>query len=107
MGNDLPWGDSYFFISFSNLALLNGTPVDYISWQLDDPTCNALSSDSLPTTAPVLDDWQSMFGLRISADRMWGIDGTVTSAGLIPEPATLLLLCFGGAIAASTRLRKK
>ena len=107
IGNDLSWGDPYYFISFSNLSLLNGTPVDYISWQLDDPTGNAVATDALPTAAPVLDDWQTVFGLRISADRMWGIGGTVTSAQLIPEPATLFFLCLGGTIAVRTSLREK
>ncbi len=107
IGNDLSWGDTYYFISFTNLSLSNGTPVDYIFWQLDDPTGNALSSDALPTTAPVLGDWQSLYGLAISADRMWGIDATVTSAELIPEPATLLLVALGGVVFVRTMLRNR
>jgi hypothetical protein len=92
IGNDRPWGDTYFFISFSNLGLLNGTPVDYISWQLDDPTGNALSSDALPTAAPVSDEWQSNI-LRFGADRRYGIFAHVTSA--VPEPATIMLVGIG------------
>jgi len=85
--------DNYLIASRNNLSLSNGAPVDRISWQLDDPTGTALSSDALPTAPPVLDDWQSVFGLRISADRMWGIDAHVTSA--IPEPSTMLFLGLG------------
>ncbi|MFZ0034905.1 MAG: hypothetical protein WAK60_07970 [Sedimentisphaerales bacterium] len=50
--------DSYWFSSNNNVPLSNGTLVDGITWQLDDPTGNALSSDALPTTAPFLEDWQ-------------------------------------------------
>lgn len=99
IGNDLSWGDTYFFISFNNLPLSNGTEVGYISWQLDDPTGNALSSDALPITTPVLEDWQGN-RLRLEADRTYFIDAHVTSA--IPEPATIILLSMGGLF-----LRKK
>jgi len=93
IGNDLSWGDTYFFISFNNVPLFNGAPVDYISWQLDDLTGNALASDALPITSPVLEDWQGN-RLRLEADRTYFIDGHVTSA--IPDPATILLLTIGG-----------
>jgi hypothetical protein len=96
------WGDNYSVKSNDNLPLSNGVWVGLISWQLDDPTGNALSSDVLPTTAPVLDDWQSIYGLRLDG---WGgkypkdfftISSHVTSA--IPEPATFLLFAFGGGL---------
>jgi len=86
--------DNYLIRSYNNLPLSNGTLVDFISWQLDDPTGNALSSDALPTTPPVLDDWQSIVGLRLEGDRAFLIDAHVTSA--IPEPATILLFSLGG-----------
>ncbi len=85
--------DSYWLISYNNLPLSNGTLVDSIGWQLNDPTGNALSSTDLPTTPPVLDDWQSIVGLRLEGDRAFIIGATVTSA--IPEPATILLLGLG------------
>ena len=101
IANDHPWfepdinRDNYLVGSYNNLPLSNGTPVSSISWQLDDPAGNALSSTDLPTTAPVLSDWQSEIGLQLYGDRLYGIAGHVTSAVVIPEPATLLLLGIG------------
>jgi len=100
-GDDIYWVDSY-----NNLPLSNGTLVDTIVWQLDDPTGTALSSDALPTTPPVLGDWQSMVGLRLDGERAgWGIDATVTSA--IPEPSTILLLGMGALILCRRTPKKK
>jgi len=92
IGNDLSWGDTYYFISFSNLPLSNGTLVDEILWSLRDPTGTALPSDALPTTVPLLDDWQSNI-LSFGADRRYGIFAHVTSA--VPELGTILLLGLG------------
>ena len=96
IGNDLLWGDTYFFISFNNLSLSNGTLVDRISWSLEDATGLALSSDALPLTAPSLEDWRSENRLRMYRDRMWGIEAHVTSA--IPEPSTILFLGIGAVL---------
>jgi hypothetical protein len=85
--------DDYLVISYNNLPLSNGTSVDAISWWLEDSSANAISSDSLPTTAPVLDDWQTNI-LNISGSRTFGIWGHVTSA--VPEPATIFLFSLGG-----------
>jgi len=87
--------DAYGLISYNNLELSNGTPVSSISWWLEDPTANALSSTDLPTTAPVLSDWQSEIGLCLDVGRSGGIVSHVTSAVVIPEPATILLLSMG------------
>lgn len=92
--NDYPSGDSYLVLSYNNLPLSNGSVVDHISWQLDDPSGNALSSDLLPTLPPVLADWQSIVGLRLEGERAYIIDAHVTSA--VPEPVTILLLAVGG-----------
>jgi len=94
--NDNPSGhDIYWIHSYNNLDLSNGISVDSISWQLNDPTGSVFSSDALPTTAPVLDDWQSIYGLRLDGERGgYIIDATVTSA--VPEPATIILLGLGG-----------
>jgi hypothetical protein len=102
IANDHPWfdpainKDGYLLRSYNNLALSNGSVVDHISWQLDDPSGNALSSDLLPTVPPVLADWQSIVGLRLEAERAYIIDAHVTSA--VPEPATILLLAIGGLV---------
>lgn len=86
--------DNYLLRSYNNIPLSNGTLVDHISWQLDDPTNTALSSDALPTTPPALDDWQFNH-LRLHGERGgYIIDAQVTSA--IPEPASISILCLGG-----------
>ena len=51
------YGDAYAPFSVNNLDLSNGNKVSFIGWALTDSTGNALSSDALPTTAPVLSDW--------------------------------------------------
>jgi hypothetical protein len=91
--NDYPPNDDYFLLSHSNLPLSNGVLVDSISWWLYDPTGSALSTDALPVTAPLLNDWQGNH-LRLEGDRTFLIDAHVTSA--IPEPTTFLLLGLGG-----------
>ena len=87
-----PSGDIYNIVSNNNLPLSSGTPVTSIWWQLNDNTGSALLSDALPTTAPVLDNWQANV-LDISGYRTFGIQGHVISA--IPEPATILLFGLG------------
>jgi len=87
--------DAYGLISYNNLALSNGSSVDEISWWLTDPSATVLTSTVLPTTAPVLDDWQSIYGLRLQGERVgYLVDADVISA--IPEPATILLFTLGG-----------
>jgi len=49
--------DIYGVQSSNNSQLSNGVLVNSITWLLIDNTSNALSSDTLPTTAPVLSDW--------------------------------------------------
>jgi len=92
--NDLLGYDYYGMISRNNLPLPNSTPVQYISWGLGDSTGTALSSDAFPLTAPDLSKWSSNT-LNIFHDRDYGINATITSAVLIPEPATAFLLGLG------------
>jgi hypothetical protein len=113
--------DNYLLHSYKNLPLAGGIQVDHISWQLDDPGMTALSSDGLPLGAPILSDWQSLFGLTITGgipDPVFGgmpyyppgqdyfIRADVTSATLrsgtiplpseaVPEPATLAYMVLG------------
>lgn len=92
--NDIPpgGGDVYSVGSSNNLPLSNGTPVERIWWQVNDNTGSALSSDALPTTFPLLDDWQANV-LSLESDRAFIIHAYVTS--VIPEPCTILLFGLG------------
>jgi hypothetical protein len=96
--NNTLQSDNYLLYSYNNLPLSNGVLVDHILWQLDDSTGTALSSDALPLTAPDLSKWNSSY-LYIDSSRggEFTISATITSAVLIPEPATLLLVL--GAVA--------
>jgi hypothetical protein len=96
-------GDNYLLRSYRNSPLAPGLLVDHISWQLDDPTGTALSSDALPLTPPNLADWTSIFGLTITGgdapppfgDQDYFIRGHVDSVSAItavPEPGSLILL---------------
>jgi hypothetical protein len=85
--------DAYGLISYHNLPLSNGSSVDEISWWLTDLSATALSSTELPTTAPVLEDWQINI-FNMSGSRTFGIWAHVTSA--VPEPSAVLLIGLGG-----------
>jgi hypothetical protein len=95
--NDYPPNDDYFVSSNNNLTLSNGTTVTYVSWHLGDSTGTALSGDTLPVTAPLLSQWQSNNLDIHGGEKMdeFFISADVTSAQLVPEPSTLLLLSFG------------
>jgi hypothetical protein len=62
--NDHLGRDNYLIRSYNNESLMCNAPVEYISWQLDDPTMTALSSTRLEKSPPRLDDWQE-YGLMI------------------------------------------
>ncbi|MHC4656224.1 MAG: PEP-CTERM sorting domain-containing protein [Planctomycetota bacterium] len=86
--------DAYHVTSYNNLPLSNGVEINAIVWQLDDYTETALSSDSLPTTPPVLDDWDGNYLLLACGPySVVTVGARVTSA--VPEPATFLLLALG------------
>jgi len=57
--------DMFHVVSDKNLALSNKMSVDIIFWELGDTTGTALSSIALPTSAPVLTDWDRGMGLVI------------------------------------------
>ena len=94
IGNNASGQDNYLLRSYDNSSLSNGTPVYHISWQLDDYTATAFSSDVLPITAPILSQWQSN-ELRLEGDKTFLIRAEVTDAVVIPEPTTILLLGLG------------
>ena len=97
VNNDAHLEDKLNIASNHNLPLSNGMLVQHIIWQLDDPTSTALSSDALPLTAPDLTKWNSNV-LNISTDRNFGITATITSAVIVPEPCSILLLLAGGIV---------
>ena len=117
IGNDSPpglggcWSDGYGLMSKKNLPLPNGTWLHHIRLGLSDCSHSALSSDTLPTTAPVLDDWDltdadiAFGGQRGSRGPSFHIDGHLTSAALIPEPATFALLGIGTLVLLRSRER--
>ncbi len=100
IGNDI-YVDDYLVRSDRNLPLSNGTSVNNITWSLQDLSATALTSTELPTIAPVLEDWQ-VNHLSIGGgpgDRVgFSLSGHVTSAVVIPEPTTVVLLGLGGVI---------
>jgi hypothetical protein len=100
IGNDYADSDDYFLLSHNNLPFPDGTYVGGIYWHLSDSIMTALSSDALPTTAPILDDWGFNFmsvggGTRA---RSFAFASHVISAEVIPEPSTMLILGLGGLV---------
>jgi hypothetical protein len=90
--------DRYSVRSINNLPLLSGIVVEEVYWVLEDSRQTAISSDALPTEAPILDDWP--FNQLVihgpSRGESFGIMGHVTSVWVVPEPAAVLLLSLGG-----------
>jgi len=92
--------------SYHNLPLRDGMSVGTIEWILQDPSETAILSADLPTTAPILSDWETnflQFGAGSGGSRDggeppigFGVAAHVTSAVVIPEPGTILLLGLGG-----------
>jgi len=69
--------------------------ISSIRWDLSDSTYDAISSDALPTTAPLLSAWDYNY-LEIYGGNSQGglyIGGTVTQA--VPEPMTSIILVVG------------
>ena len=80
------------------LSLPDGTPVTEMFWQLNDYTGHALSSDALPLTPPVLENWNDLNYLYIKGgprETEFDIGGRVIETWPIPEPSTVLLLACG------------
>ena len=93
-----PPRDNYLLRSYNNLQLSNGALVGHISWQLDDPTATAFSSEALPKVPPVLADWESIFGLVLRLDGLgvpfgpeYFIRAHVTSADLVTPVGGLVV----------------
>jgi len=112
IANDYPSGgvhDSYSVSSRNNLPLSNGTPVDTLGWRLDAPMAGALGTDELTASAPILDDWQNNHLMIQGPSRgvSFAINAHVTSAVVVPEPATIALLAAGAALAPRRKPKKR
>lgn len=93
--------DRYTVESSQNTPLSTGIAVNRIAWDIYDDTHSALSSDSLTTEAPIINAWSgNTFSIGCGGfpggNATFAIWGTVTNAEVIPEPATLAILCLGG-----------
>jgi hypothetical protein len=90
--------DRYSIDSYQNNTLSNGLQVSHIGWELVDFNHTVFSSDALPTTAPILNQWNRSF-LDISVlgphGGQYRIIGTVTEVVIIPEPLTGILMATG------------
>jgi len=95
LDNYAPYGnihDDYWVQSYENSSLSSGALIDSISWKLFDGSHTALSSSALPVAAPILSQW-NVNNLEICGPgTSLSIQGTVTQAVLIPEPATSTFL---------------
>lgn len=91
IGNDIAIGgyppfDIYGIASENYLPLSNGLLVTHIEWALQDSTAAALSSTDLPTTAPILTDWNDENRVLIDGespsnpDHVYRISAHVTEA---------------------------
>ena len=93
--------DTFRLESRNNLPLGDDVLCDVIYLHFEDYSGLALSSDALPSVAPVVADWPLVQVQFLGYDPQNGrkafyVKGDLTSALLIPEPATLGLLGLGG-----------
>ena len=92
-----PLGRSYDWYRVESIGVVPLPDIEYYQfhWDLENNTQNALSSEDLPITAPILNDWDRN-SFQISSGNSFLIDGTVTQAEIIPEPLSITLFGLGG-----------
>lgn len=91
----LDWSYDMYSISSVGVVPLPNISSYIINWSLRDTTKTALSSEALLDIAPILNDWNYNH-FQISSGNSFLLDGIVTNAILIPEPASMFLLGLGG-----------
>jgi len=106
-GNDGYSAGSKYNLMLINNVLANDVILNMFFWQLTDNFGAAISTTDLPVTPPDLSKWP-FNNLHISGgandgtapyyDKPFWINGHVTAVSLIPEPASLCFLAFGGLI---------
>jgi hypothetical protein len=77
-----PASDNYVVRSYSNLAT-SGIPVQFISWQLDGNTLDAVSGETLSSVPPDLTKWSQVTGFTIELEGTFfrGVVGEITIPG--------------------------
>lgn len=82
-----PPRDNYLLRSYNNAPVMTNLAVEHISWQLDNPNADALTSTDLTREPPVLADWTSTFGLSINGYRIDDPSGTFMIRGHVTQIA--------------------
>lgn len=80
--------DNFLLRSYHNLPT-EGFLIEHMSWQLDDPTQQVLSSTELSGVPPIPSQWQQWFGLDIVGQGMsWLLRGQIDTVqiGNCPPP---------------------
>lgn len=104
--------DSFVLESENNLPFGSDLVIYELSLHFIDDSALAISSDALPVGAPVIADWPIAEVVikghaTLLPRRTFDITGFLTSAVLIPEPATVLLLGVGYMVLLSRRNRRR
>lgn len=61
-----PYGDAFLLRSYQNVTSDPAVTIEYVTWQLDDPTGTALASAALPPGPPPIAKFQQSYGLDLS-----------------------------------------
>jgi hypothetical protein len=61
--------DHYLVLSRNNRVNAPDLVIEYMSWQLDDPSAANIQGDALPSAPPVLSQWVFPFGFQIVGGR--------------------------------------
>lgn len=98
----LPEYDVYEVRSIMNLELSNGMIVNQIDWTLGDYNATALSSDSLPDVAPILEEWKSYNVLLLRGSDPSNPDKTFEIKAHVTEATKNARICLPGLISDAT-----